>query len=106
LTTGAALSVDPVTATLPVVPFNVHSGVPAFAGAVVGHAASVADWVMGEEVTSAAEGVVAGDAVLSEPQAARAKAIDAAPATRATEEETREKFMLIHGTAELTRILR
>ena len=34
---GAVVSVDPVTATLPVLPGNVQSGEPPFCGAVVGH---------------------------------------------------------------------
>lgn len=38
LMTGAAVSVDPVTATLPVAPVRVHSGVPALVGAAVGQA--------------------------------------------------------------------
>lgn len=36
-TSGAVVSVDPVTATLPVVPDSVQSGVPPFGGAAVGH---------------------------------------------------------------------
>lgn len=36
--TGAAVSVEPVTATLPVAPVKVHSGVPALVGAAAGHA--------------------------------------------------------------------
>lgn len=35
-TRGAFVSVDPVTATLPVLPANVQSGVPPFCGAAVG----------------------------------------------------------------------
>jgi hypothetical protein len=45
-TRGAVVSVDPVTATLPVVPANVQSGVPPFGGAAVGQepaAAAVPD---------------------------------------------------------------
>src|ERR1700744_3005114 len=34
---GAVASVEPVTATLPVVPVSVHSGAPPFCGAAVGH---------------------------------------------------------------------
>lgn len=36
------MSVDPVTATLPVVPGSVHSGVPALSGAAVGQAGACA----------------------------------------------------------------
>ena len=36
-TSGAVVSVDPVTATLPVVPDSVQSGVAPFGGAAVGH---------------------------------------------------------------------
>ncbi|GAB1813346.1 hypothetical protein MUNTM_23850 [Mycobacterium sp. MUNTM1] len=36
-TSGAVVSVDPVTATLPVVPLSVQSGVAPFCGAAVGH---------------------------------------------------------------------
>jgi hypothetical protein len=36
-TSGAVVSVDPVIATLPVVPLSVQSGVPPFCGAALGH---------------------------------------------------------------------
>lgn len=92
LTTGAAVSVDPVTATLPVAPGNVHCGVPASAGGVVGHVLSgPAAWVT-VEATAGAVAVLLADGVLLEPQAARVNAIDAAQATSPTAEGTREEF--------------
>ena len=93
VTTGAAVSVDPVTATLPVAPGNVHSGVPAFAGGVVGQVASgPAAWVTEEATAGAVEVLLADGALVSEPQAASVKAIDAAQAASATAEGTREEF--------------
>lgn len=37
VTSGATASVEPLTATLPVAPFSVHSGAVPFGGATVGH---------------------------------------------------------------------
>jgi len=92
LTTGAVESVDPVTATLPVVPGSVHSGVPAFVGAAVGQLlAPVAVLVTEEVATGSAAVVVFADGFsVSEPQAASVMAKDAAHATRPTERCTRE----------------
>jgi hypothetical protein len=101
---GAAASVEPVTATLPVVPGRVHSGVPPLAGAAVGHVlaaagagVSVGVWVSVTENGSA--GVVAEvglveDAAVSEsePHAASVATSNVAPAASVTEEDTREKF--------------
>ncbi len=57
LTSGAAVSVDPMTATLPVVPGSVHSGVPPLAGAAVGHPPNgVAGSVTEDVATSATDG--------------------------------------------------
>jgi hypothetical protein len=99
LTSGAAASVDPVTATLPVVPGSVHSGVPALCGAAVGHPlAAIGVSVLAGENASAVEDAadVAVDAVsVSEPHAASAMTRDAAQATSATEEDTREEFTVV-----------
>ena len=71
LTRGAVVSVDPVTATLPVVPGSVHSGVPLFAGAAVGHALPAIAVSVTEDATgSATEGVLADEVSASEPHAA------------------------------------
>lgn len=93
VTTGAAVSVDPVTATLPVAPGKFHSGVPAFAGGVVGHVASgPAAWVTEDATAGAAEVLLADGVLVSEPHAASVRAIDAAQAASATVEGTREEF--------------
>jgi hypothetical protein len=93
VTTGAAVSVDPVTATLPVAPGKVHSGVPAFAGGVVGQVASgPAAWVTEDATAGAVEGLLADGVPVSEPHAASVRAIDAAQAASATAEGTREEF--------------
>jgi len=93
---GAAVSVDPVTATLPEVPVSVHSGVPPFAGAAVGHVAAAAGVSVTEDVTtSATEGVLVDEVSVPEPHAASVMRSDAAPATSATEEGTREKFTVV-----------
>ena len=99
-TRGAAVSVDPVTATLPVAPGRVHSGVPPLAGEAVGQVlAAIGAWGTGEEArgsvtddvpASAAEDVVA-DVFASEPQAASVMTSDAADATR-TMGDVRERF--------------
>ncbi|BBY66891.1 hypothetical protein MHEL_51340 [Mycolicibacterium helvum] len=92
-TTGAAVSVDPVTATLPVAPGKVHSGVPAFAGGVVGHVASgPAAWVTEDATAGAVEVLLADGVLVSEPHAVNVRAIDAAQAARATAEGTRGEF--------------
>ena len=54
-TRGAVVSVDPVTATLPTVPFSVHSGAPVLSGAnegqaLAGDAGVVAIWVTDAEL--------------------------------------------------------
>ncbi|SHX79712.1 Uncharacterised protein [Mycobacteroides abscessus subsp. abscessus] len=49
---GAAASVDPMTATLPVVPASVHSGVPPACGAAVGHPLAVLGGSAGAEFAS------------------------------------------------------
>jgi hypothetical protein len=93
--------VDPVTATLPVAPGSVHSGVPPAAGAAVGHVLAAigasgteedpSGWVTEDVLASAAEDVVADDVSLSEPQAASMMTSDAADATSAMG-DVREKF--------------
>lgn len=92
------VSVDPVTATLPVAPLSVHSGEPACPSAVGQVRAAAVEELSravagdGEVVTSGAWVVLAAAGLSSEPQAVRATASDAAQAVRATEEDTREKF--------------
>ena len=99
-TCGAVVSVDPVTATLPVDPGSVHSGVPAFSGAAVGHVlAAVAGSVTEDVTTSATEGVLVDEVLVdelsvSEPQEASAMTNAAAQATSATE-DTREEFTIV-----------
>ena len=82
-----------MTATLPVAPGRVHSGVPPFAGAAVGHVlAAVAVAVTGDALTSAGEDGLGDEASVSEPHAAIVKANDVAQAASATKEDIREKF--------------
>ena len=75
LTFGAAVSVDPVTATLPLLPDNVHSGATSPAGAAVGQAPPAAG-VTGEAVTSGE--LAAVEVSVAEPHALR-PTISAAP---------------------------
>lgn len=91
LTTGAVVSVDPVTATLPILPACVHSGLPAFAGAAVGQLlASVAVLVTeGAAVGSATDVSVADGVSAFEPHAASVMAKTAAHATKPRERCTR-----------------
>lgn len=89
---GAAVAVDPVTATLPLLPDNVHSAAASLPGAAVGQAPPAAG-VTGADVTSAdvpAEEVdeLSGLGV----QALRPRTRDAAQATKATGDDMREEF--------------
>jgi hypothetical protein len=91
-TFGAAVAVDPVTATLPLLPDNVHSGAASLAGAAVGQAPPAAG-VTGEDITSAdvpSDGLEEVSVV--ELQALRPRASDAAKAVNATDEYTRGNF--------------
>jgi hypothetical protein len=105
LTLGAVVSVDPVTATLPVAPGSVHSGVPPPCGAAVGHvpaavAVSVVDAVLTSTVEDvSADDVRADDVSVSEPHAVTIRMKDAAHPANATEEDIREKFTVAHATA-------
>ena len=89
LTTGAAVSVDPVTETLPVAPARVHSGAAALWGATDGHerdAVAMVDSATEGVAASATEDELDDDAVLaSEPHPASDMAIAAAQAPSATE---------------------
>ncbi|GAA1666923.1 hypothetical protein MMUR_36080 [Mycolicibacterium murale] len=89
MTAGAAVSVDPVTETLPVVPGRVHCGATSAAGGVVGQplasGSGAASVVVAMSTTDDAL-VAAGSE--SEPQAARATD----SAATAAEVHTREKF--------------
>ena len=93
LTSGAVVSVDPVTATLPVVPGSVQPGVPPFCGAADGHV--LAAVAASEVATTATEGVLADGVSVSEPHAASVMANDAAQATNATAEDVREEFTVV-----------
>ena len=96
LTLGAAVSVEPVTATLPVAPVNDHSGVPPSPGAAVGQVLSAVAGTVGLGVTASEVTGVLGDVVvLSELHAASVMTADAAQATSVTEGYKREKFTLV-----------
>jgi hypothetical protein len=97
-TRGAAVSVDPVTATLPVAPGSVQSALPPASGAAVGHelAAAFAVSVTEDATTSATEDdVVVEGLSVSELHAASVTTSDAAQATSAAEEDRREEFTAV-----------
>lgn len=90
VTEGAAVSVDPMTATLPVVPGSVHSGAPPGWGAAAGQA--LAGSVTDDVTTSATDGELDDVVSASEPHAASATTSDAAQEASATDEDRREDF--------------
>jgi hypothetical protein len=100
VTRGAAVSVEPVTATLPVAPLRVHSGAPPSPGAWVGQALSaVAGWGEAGDTASVKAGALVeaedlsfDEAGLSELHAASVMTADAAQTTRPTEEYVRKEF--------------
>ena len=103
MTTGAAVSVDPVTATLPVAPGSVHSGVPPFCRRAVGHGAGAAGWFgsatgngygLGSAILELAEaaGDESGVASASEPHPASNMTSVVAQTADATEPKAREEF--------------
>ena len=101
VTRGAAVSVEPVTATLPVAPLRVQSGVPLSAGAWVGQLLSAV--AGGGEAGDAAsvkadalvEDVPFDEAGLSELHAASVMTADAAQTTSPTEEYIRKEFTVV-----------
>jgi hypothetical protein len=102
VTRGAAVSVEPVTATLPVAPLRVHSGAPPSPGAWVGQLSAVAGWVEAGDTAAVKAGVlveaelVLGDeAGLSELHAASVMAADATQTTSPTEEYVRKEFTVV-----------
>jgi hypothetical protein len=111
---GAAVSVEPVTATLPVAPGSVHSGVPLSTWAAVGHVLAAAGvggaagrWVWVTEKGSAAE-VLVDDELddelsVSELHAASVVTSNAPLAASTTEEDRREKITVVtlqpHGAS-------
>jgi hypothetical protein len=100
VTRGATVSVEPVTATLPVVPGSVHSGVPLPSGAAVGQAVSAVAGSAALGVDASlmagalieAEDVLADGLFVSELQAASAATADAAQIESATREDIPKKF--------------
>ena len=73
VTPGAVVSVDPVTAMLPVLPASVQSGVPPFCGAAVGHV----------------------PAAVALPDTAGVRTIAATQTANATEEYTRDNVTAV-----------
>ena len=103
VTRGAAVSVEPVTATLPVAPLNVHSGVPPPPGAWVGQPLSAVvgggeagdmAWVKAGALVEA-EDVFFDEAGLSELHAASVMTADAAQTASPTEEYVRKEFTVV-----------
>ena len=103
MTRGAVVSVEPVTATLPVAPVSVHSGVPPSAAAAVGQALPAVAGPVEAGVTASLtagviadpEDVLADGVVLSELHAVSVMTADAAQTTSATEEYTRKEFTVV-----------
>jgi hypothetical protein len=97
---GAVVSVDPMTATLPVAPGRVHSGAPPLVGAAVGQVLAAAGVSLAEgavntslaEAVGDADDVVVDDVSLPEPHAATNTTNDAAQAASTTEEDRRGRF--------------
>jgi hypothetical protein len=95
---GAAVSVEPVTPTLPVAPLSVHSGVPPPPGAWLGQLLSAAaGWVGAGDMGPVKAGTLieADDALgdgLSELHAASIMTADPAQAARASGEVIRKEF--------------
>jgi hypothetical protein len=87
--------VDPLTATLPVAPVSVHSGVVPLGGIDVGH--GLAGAVTDEDTLSTE---LADDVSVFEPHAASITASDAAQAAMATDFEVRDEFTDRHATAD------
>jgi hypothetical protein len=103
VTRGATVSVEPVTATLPVAPLRVHSGVPPSPGAWVGQLLSaVAGWgEAGDTASVKAGALVEGEelsfdeAGLSELHPASVMTADAAQTASPTEEYVRKEFTVV-----------
>jgi hypothetical protein len=100
---GAALSVEPVTATLPVAPLRVQSGVPPSPGAWVGQLVSAVAggggagdiaWVKAGALVEG-EDVLGDGACLSELHPASVMTADAAQTTSPSEEYVREEFTVV-----------
>ena len=67
VTRGAAVSVEPVTATLPVDPLRVHSGAPPSPGAWMGQLSAVAGWgEAGDTASVKAGALIEGEDVLGD----------------------------------------
>ena len=102
VTRGAAVSVEPVTPTLPVAPLRVHSGAPPSPGAWVGQLSAVAGWGEAGDTAAVKAGalveavdVLGDEAGLSELHAASVMAADTAQKTSPTEEYVREEFTVV-----------
>jgi hypothetical protein len=103
LTRGAVVSVEPVTATLPVAPVSVHSGVPPSPGAAVGQVLAAVTGSVEPGVTVSVtagvcadpEDVLADGVLLPELHAAIVMTANAAQTTSATDEYKREKFTVV-----------
>jgi hypothetical protein len=95
--------VEPVTATLPVAPVSVHSGVLLSPGAAVGQVLSAVAGSVEPGVTAAVTAGVLADpddvlpdgVVLSELHAASIATPDATQTTSATEEDRRMEFTVV-----------
>ena len=98
MTSGAVVAVDPLTATLPVAPVSVHSGVVPLCGRAIGHGLGGAAVSVTEDDTLSTV-PPAGVSVL-EPHAASIMTNDAPQATTATVEDVRDGFTVPYATAD------
>ena len=94
-TNGAVVAVDPLTATLPVVPARVHSGVVPAGGIAVGH--GLAGAVTDDDTLSTE---LSDDVVVFEPHAASIMVSDAAQTAMAMGFVARDEFTDRHATAD------
>lgn len=98
LTSGAVVAVDPLTATLPVAPVSVHSGVAPLCGRAIGHGLGGAAVSVTEDDTLSTV-PPAGVSVL-ELHAASIMTNEAPQATTATVEGVRDGFTVPYATAD------
>ena len=97
MTSGAVVAVDPLTATLPVAPGRVHSGVAPLSGSAIGQ--GLAGAAVSETDEDTLSTLPADDVSLLDPHAVSMMASEAAQAARATGAEMRDEFTIRHATA-------
>ena len=96
MTSGAVVAVDPLTATLPVAPASVHSGVAPLCGMAIGHRLGGPAVSVTEDDTLST--VLLAEVSVLEPHAA-SDIVATAHAAIATEVYARGKFTVCNATA-------